>query len=417
MPALENAYALVIGIAAYQHINPLPETVVRDARDIAALLVDPRYCGYSPENVDVLVDGEATRAALRSALARLAARCDADSSALIYISCHGGRITDGIHGGEYLLPVDTIYPDETSLARSAISGDEFARALSALPARKSLVILDCCHAGGIGSLKDAGAIEIRPGLTDGYLEALQAGQGRAILASSSETESSYVLPGATNSLFTAHLLAGLRGGITSEDGLIRVFALFDYVQPRVTAAQRAQHPVFKAELRQNFPVALCLGGQKNLAPRDDEGFVYDAYISYVDREPDTTWVWQTLVPGLELAGLRIAVSGTVERPGVARVSEIERAIRESKRTVIALSEAYLADHMAGFENVLSQTMGIQEGTYRLLPIRISPVDSGRVPVRISQLSILDFTNPSRLEREFKRLVSALDGPLPRRDVD
>jgi len=223
-----------------------------------------------------------------------------------------------------------------------------------------------------------------------------------------------VLPGAANSLFTQHLLAGLRGGIASDDGLIRIFDLFEYLQPRVTGDQPNQHPIFKAELEENFPVALYRGGQKGVVPRDEQGFRYDAYVSYVDREPDAAWVWEALVPRLEGAGLRVAVSGDVEEPGVARVMNIERGIRQSKRTIVVLSPAYLEDNMADFENVLGQTMGVQEGTYRLLPVKIAPIDEGRLPVRLSMLTTLDLVHARRAEHEFDRLVRALRGPLPHR---
>jgi len=136
--------------------------------------------------------------------------------------------------------------------------------------------------------------------------------------------------------------------------------------------------------------------------------------SYVDKEPDTTWVWETLVPRLEQAGLRVAVSGDVEAPGVARVVNIERGIRQAKRTVVVLSDAYLTDNFADFQNVLAQTMGIQGGTYRLLPVKIASVDESKYPTRLSMLTTLDMIHPRRAESEFDRLVKALRGPLPRR---
>jgi hypothetical protein len=149
-------------------------------------------------------------------------------------------------------------------------------------------------------------------------------------------------------------------------------------------------------------------------PTDEEGFRYDAYVSYVDREPDATWVWDTLVPRLEDAGLRVTVSGDVEEPGVARVVSIERGLKQAKRTVVVLSQTYLADHMADFENVMAQTMGIQEGAYRLLPVKIAPIDAGQLPTRLSMLTTLNLAHPRRAEREFSRLIRALQGPLPRR---
>ncbi len=254
---------------------------------------------------------------------------------------------------------------------------------------------------------------MKAGLSESYYEALGSGRGRAILASSRDSEFSYVLGGASNSLFTQHLLAGLQGGIATDDGLIRVFDLFEYVQPRVTSGHPRQHPIFKAELEENFPVALRLGGQSSVVAKDADGFLYDAYISYVDHDPDTTWVWDVLTPRLEQAGLRVAVSGDVESPGVARVVGIERAIRQSRRTVVVLSEAYLSNQLAAFENTMAQTMGLQEGAYRLLPVKIEAIDESRLPTRLSMLTTLNLAHPGRADREFDRLIRALQGPLPR----
>ena len=409
-----NAHALVIGIANYQNINKLPSTVLKDAQDVYDLLIDPQRCGYSRDNVQLLLDTQATQSAVRHALSNLAQRSNSDSTVSFYISSHGGQIESGLHAGEYLLPVDVVYTSGQSVAQTAISGAEFTQALRAIPARKVIVVFDCCHSGGIGQPKDATAPSMKAGLPESYYDALKTGRGRVILASSRSTEVSWVMPGAGNSLFTQHLLAGLRGGIASDDGLIRIFDLFEYLQPRVTSDQPNQHPIFKAEVEENFPVALYLGGQKGIVLKDEQGFRYDAYISYVDKEPDATWVWDTLLPQLEEAGLRIAVSGDSADPGVARVVDIERGIKQAKRTVIVLSEAYLADNMADFENVLAQTMGIQEGAYRLLPIRMAPIDDSKLPVRLSMLTMLDMIHPRRAEREYDRLVQALQGPLPHR---
>ncbi len=413
--AMAGAHGLVVGIAAYQNVQGLPSTVVKDARNVYDLLTDPAAGGYPPAQTKLLLDADATRAGMLDALGSLATSADADSTVVVYLSSHGGRVESGEHQGEYILPVDTVVGSERALAESAISGDEFGACLAAIPARKVVVIFDCCHAGGIGRPKDATAAvpDLKPGLPERYYEALQSGRGRVILASSRSTELSWVLAGHDNSLFTHHLLAGLRGGIASDDGLVRVFDLFEYLQPRVTADQHNQHPVFKADLEENFPVALWLGGQKGAIAKDVDGYRYDAYISYVDREPDTTWVWDTLVPRLEQAGLRLAVSGDVEQPGVDRVVGIERGITQSKRTVVVLSPLYLEDGIGSFENVLSQSIGVQEGTYRLLPVTIGGIDEGRLPARLAMLSTVDLVHPRRAERNFERLVEALQGPLPR----
>ena len=141
MSGMENADALVIGIADYRNTNrylgKLPPTVCKDARDIVGLLAAPEQCGYRPENVQLLVDGAATQAALRGALADLAVRCDADSMVFLYLSSHGGYIESGPDAGEYLLPVDVIYTDDGHLRpETALSGAELTAALAAIPARR-----------------------------------------------------------------------------------------------------------------------------------------------------------------------------------------------------------------------------------------------------------------------------------------
>lgn len=409
-----DGHALVVGIADYRGVAKLGPAVVHDATDVHALLADPTRGGLPPANCTLLVDAQATGAALRAALGRLAADAGPEASVVVYYSGHGGRIDAGPGAGEYLLPVDCDASSPAALAASSLSGSELADLLGAVPARKRLVLFDCCHAGGIGLPKAVGAPPLDPGLPEAYYEALAGGRGTAVLASSRATEVSWVLPGERNSLFTAHLLAGLGGGAPSEDGLVRVFDVFEYVQPRVTAGHPGQHPVFKADLEENFPVALRLGGHKGAAPADAQGWRYDAYVSYVDRGEDAAWVWETLLPRLEQAGLRLAVSGEVEEPGVDRVVGIERGIRQSKRTLVVLSPGYLSEGFAHFESVLAQTMGIQEGSYRLLPVVRAPVPPADLPARLSMLATVDLSVPARFERQMARLVGALAGPLPAR---
>ena len=144
MPVLDNAHALVVGIADYANIRKLPK--VRDAEDMAAALVTPR-CGYDPNHVTVLLDGDATREKIRAGFASLEARGNAESTVFLYSLGHDGQVKDGENRGQYLLPVDVVYLGDEDLAGTAISGAEFTVALNAIKARRLTVVLDCCHAG------------------------------------------------------------------------------------------------------------------------------------------------------------------------------------------------------------------------------------------------------------------------------
>lgn len=418
MPGMVNAYALVVGIARYRNTNAylreLPPAICKDATDAHALLIDPSHGGYAPDNAVLLLDEQATLAGLRGAMADLAARCDANSIVTLFYSGHGGHTG----AGEYLLPHDVVYAPSNGLrADSAFSGEEFSAALSAIPAARVTVLFDCCHAAAIGHIKGDAAPPLQTGLPERYYERLQTGRGRVILASSRSTESSWLMPGDANSLFTKHLLAGLSGGVAAPDGFVRIFDLFEYVQPRVTGEQPLQHPIFQSQIEENFPIALSLGGQKGSMAVDEDGFLYDAYITFADVEPDAGWVWGTLVPRLRDAGLRVAVSTDVEEPGVALVLGIERAIRRAKRTVAVISRDYLTGAWTSFQEVMAATLGVQEQTARVLPLVIDPellaadgrTLGGEAALHLGMLTPLNLHE--RYGDPFARLIRTLRAPL------
>src|ERR1700759_968073 len=89
-----SGYALVVAVAAYQKVTPLPAAILNDAREIAAVLTSPAHCGYDPNNVTLLLDAQATLDALRRELAALATRAKPDDTVMIFFSGHGARVGD-----------------------------------------------------------------------------------------------------------------------------------------------------------------------------------------------------------------------------------------------------------------------------------------------------------------------------------
>jgi metacaspase-1 len=251
-----NGRALVIAIAHYDEINSLPEAVLNDARDISNVLSSPRYCGYQSNQIVVLLDDAATLGRIRRALATLASTSRKEDTVVIYFSGHGARFKDGGKDTSLLLPVDCQRSDPLF---TSLSEQEFSQALAAIPARRLLVVLDACHSAGAGNLKQKGVVALEDGFAEKDLQKLAEGAGRVIIASSRPNETSLVMRGSRNSVFTGHLLAALRGAArTHGDGLIRVFEIFNYVAEKVRGAVPGkQHPVFKAnDLEDNFPIAL-----------------------------------------------------------------------------------------------------------------------------------------------------------------
>jgi hypothetical protein len=260
----DKGHALVIGVSNYDEVTSLPESVLNDARDIASVLQSTDYCGFPSTNTRVLLDDQATLDGIRSELADLASSAGPDHTVLVFFSGHGARLGSGAVETSALVPVDGRTGD---LRGTTLLEAEFSAALAAIRARRLLVLIDACHAGGAGVLKSDQDGEVRLGFDEKSLQRLAQGTGRVIIASSRASETSLVMRGAHNSVFTERVLEALKGKAhTAGDGLIRVFDIFNYVSEQVRrAVPGRQHPIFKASgVEDNFPVALNRGGTKSL---------------------------------------------------------------------------------------------------------------------------------------------------------
>lgn len=248
--SFERGHAVVIGVASYRHLPPLPEAVRNDAHDLRAALSDPARCGYPHGQVAALLDAGATADNIRKALRHLAEKTGPDDTAVVFFSGRAAHEPDpgardllepGGEPREIFLPADC---DPADLRSTALSGAEITSLLASIKAGRLLILLDAGHGGGSG---DPLPSDAKSGLSERFYQRLAQGRGRAVIASTRQGEVSQVLPGARNSLFAHHLLEALRGHTnkTLGDGYVRAFDLFRHLAERVPARAR-QHPVFKA---------------------------------------------------------------------------------------------------------------------------------------------------------------------------
>jgi hypothetical protein len=257
-----KGHAVVVGIANYANVNPLPTSVLNDATDVASVLTNPDLCGYDGPRVHVLLDGEATLSNLRARFTDVANSAGSDDTVVIYFSEHGALIGSPDHRSA-LLPVDFVptSPDATSLSEG-----ELSQLLERIKARKLIILLDACHAAGAATFKNhTGAPVAILGYDEKSLGRIAQGTGRVLVASCRSSETSIVFRGSRNSVFTQHLLEGLRGEMNGAgDGLIHIFDLFNHVAEKVKqTVPGRQHPIFKAsDLEDNFAVALDRGRTK-----------------------------------------------------------------------------------------------------------------------------------------------------------
>lgn len=262
-----QGHALLIGVASYQQISSLPAAILNDVNDLASTLSSPQYCAYAPANVVTLLEADATRAAVLKGLDELAARAGPEDTACVFFSGHGAVVGNPGNEDSVLVTVDS---DLADIENTSISSNELAAALAQIKAKRLLVFIDACHAGGASiskRLTDDKGHEFKSGYTKNTFAKLAVGSGRALMASCRADEVSAVFAGARNSVFTTVLLAGLRGAADKgASGFIKVFDLFNYVSEEVPKLiPDNQHPIFKADnLEGNFAVALSQGGKKSL---------------------------------------------------------------------------------------------------------------------------------------------------------
>ncbi|HNL08000.1 MAG TPA: caspase family protein, partial [Chitinophagales bacterium] len=180
MNTFSNGYALLIGVGADLAVT------IKDAKDLKEILCHPQRSAYPKDHVWCLTDKNATNEGIKKAFDALKEKLEADNvntdkTVIIYYSGHGGVDDDGTY---FLCPYD--YIAEGSKTR--LLGSTFAQWVDELPdlgAERLLVILDCCHAGGI---KDAAIKNSNEQLQ----KLLGQGQGKITIAACLDGEFSYI---------------------------------------------------------------------------------------------------------------------------------------------------------------------------------------------------------------------------------
>lgn len=137
-----------------------------------------------------------------------------------------------------------------------------------------------------------------------------------------------------------------------------------------------------------------------------EAPTYDVFVSYA--EADRAWVEGYLLAALEQAGVRCMYESAFAL-GVPRLLEFERSIKQSKRTLLIISAAYLADGLNGFIDTMGQSYGQETNTWPVVPLLRQSVP---LPPRLGMLVGLRATNEKEQESAISQLCADLKRPLP-----
>ena len=174
--AREN-HALLIGASTYPSLDP-GDWLVGPANDVDLVrtyLTSNPYAPFKPGNITVLADGLAggtppTLAAIRGAMADLAARVQPDDFVYLHFSGHGSQ-APALHPDEELdgldelfLPVDIgTWDDSIGTVENALVDDEIGQMIANLRAGGATVwaVFDSCYSGTITRAAPTGDDDVR----------------------------------------------------------------------------------------------------------------------------------------------------------------------------------------------------------------------------------------------------------------
>lgn len=135
-------------------------------------------------------------------------------------------------------------------------------------------------------------------------------------------------------------------------------------------------------------------------------YIFDVFISYSHSDKD--WVHNWLLPRLERASLKICIDIRDFDIGVPSLVNMERAVENSRHTLIILTDEWIRSEWTEFEVLLTQTKDPASRQRRLLPLLLQKCSP---PLRIAMLTYADFTNPKIRVEQLQRVLAAVQGVL------
>ncbi len=233
-----NSWAVVIGINEYQKWPKL-SYAVNDATGVRDMLVSKFR--FKPENVQVLLNQEATRERILSVLGDALSdptKVKREDRVFVFFAGHGitRKLPNGRNLG-YIVPVDA---DTSNYQSTAISMTNFQDISEAIPAKHVFYVMDACYSGLAltrGAAPQAG--DLRK-----YLQEVTKRSTRQVLTAGGADEQVADQGPQGHSIFTWTLLQGLDGQADlNTDGFITASELAAYVGPTVSSMSR-QTPAF-----------------------------------------------------------------------------------------------------------------------------------------------------------------------------
>ena len=224
--------ALLIATYKYQDAGLRQLTApAHDAEALAEVLRDPDIAGFEVKSLVNRPHHE-----VGEAIGDLFRDRRPDDLTLLYFTGHGLKDDTG------RLHLATTNTRRDNLPFTSLPAEQIDQAMNSCMSRRKVVILDCCYSGAFPAGRLAKA--------DADVHALEPfdGHGRTVLTASNAIQYSFegdkVTGQAAQSVFTRHLVQGLRDGSADldRDGVITLDELYGYVYDKVVEEMPQQRP-------------------------------------------------------------------------------------------------------------------------------------------------------------------------------
>jgi len=236
-----KVWAIVVGVADYNHINSLRYTD-DDAYKLAMFLKSPEGGAVPDEQMRVLIDENATRDNILSQLQSLSAKAGTNDLLMFYFSGHGVN-------GAFL-------PSDFDGYNGKLGHNDIRSVFASSKAKHKLIIADACHSGSYEKgLKSAEVSNV----LDSYYTALNnSSGGTALMMSSKAEETSIEFQGLRQGIFSYYLIKGLKGEADqNSDKIITINELYNFTSSQVRNYTRnRQSPVINGSYDRNMPVGV-----------------------------------------------------------------------------------------------------------------------------------------------------------------
>lgn len=332
--------ALVIGNAAYENADPLPNPV-HDASDVAAAL--------DAMGFEVHLGLDLARGDLASRLEAFAERLEVASTAVVYYAGHGLQV----NGRNFILPVDARLADEADLPFELVPLDEVVQLLYA-HRLTTVVFLDACRNNPLGEALAEALGERRDAVGAG-LAAIDVGYG-SLLAYATQPGNVAFDGEGRNSPFTGALLRHIATPDTDVQAMLRLVR-----RDVIAATAEQQIPWDNSSLVGTLELARSTSGDGD---RQAPGPVREDGPPAVVEKPAQGDLSLFLPPGGGATGTRTDGPSTSGRPPVDACDIVAGSDNDRER-VVPGNEFRVLDGTAGIA-VCEKALAAYPGTPRFM---------------------------------------------------